>query len=122
MLGRAAAVALVVLQMGIEINQCIARGPEFPKIPGELIHFDVDEAVPPTKNAYFHRTRTSGSIPRQGQRKTVVCAPEIFQREMERILAGTEGVVVYINRIDPRVKLVGTEEKNESGAKKVERK
>jgi hypothetical protein len=60
LLGRTAALTLGVLKLGLEINECELKPQEcddatiFPCIPDELVHFDVDPAVPPTKNAYYN--------------------------------------------------------------------
>lgn len=60
LLGRDTATMLGVLKMGARINSCEVNGNEketvqtFPKVPGELVHFDVDSSVQPTKNAYFN--------------------------------------------------------------------
>ena len=60
LLGRESAIALNVLGLGLEINSCEAKpvksanGSVFPIVPGELVHFDIDNTVTPTKNAYFN--------------------------------------------------------------------
>lgn len=59
LLSRASAISLGILRMGLQISTCelkphkIAAGQEFPYVPDELVHFDVDPSVPPTKNAYY---------------------------------------------------------------------
>lgn len=58
LLGRETAIALKVLRLGLEVNSCevqtkdVASEAIFPKVPGELIHFDIDYSVVPTKNSY----------------------------------------------------------------------
>lgn len=59
LLGRASAVKLGVLKMGLEINECELTLQEteteiFPFVPDELVHFDIDPTVVPTKNAYIN--------------------------------------------------------------------
>jgi hypothetical protein len=56
LLGRDAAMALGVLKIGLNVNVCQSEVIEtelFPKVPNEQVHFDVDESVVPTKNAYY---------------------------------------------------------------------
>lgn len=60
LLGRESAIALEVLSLGLEINSCEAKPVKasrvsvFPIVPNELVHFDIDNTVTPTKNAYFN--------------------------------------------------------------------
>ena len=60
LLGRETASALGVLRLGLELNVCetILHKTDtdeiFPTIPDELVHFDIDHTVQPTKNAYFN--------------------------------------------------------------------
>lgn len=57
LLSRSTSVALKVLRFEIsEIQvkpQDIPAGEIFPTVPGELVHFDIDPSVAPTKNAYY---------------------------------------------------------------------
>jgi hypothetical protein len=62
LLGRSTAVALGVLFLGSEINACegeiepakTSDDPEvFRWVPDELVHFEVDPLVAPTRNAYY---------------------------------------------------------------------
>lgn len=55
LLGREAAIALGVLRLGPEVSVMeVTEQKEFPKVPDEVISFDIDPAVPPTQNAYYH--------------------------------------------------------------------
>jgi RNase H-like domain found in reverse transcriptase/Reverse transcriptase (RNA-dependent DNA polymerase)/Integrase zinc binding domain/Integrase core domain len=60
LLSRTAALTLGVLKLGLELNECelkpqdCGKAEVFPHIPGELVHFDVNPTVPPTKNAYYN--------------------------------------------------------------------
>jgi hypothetical protein len=58
LLGRSTATALGVLKLGLGVNACDARASamdveEFPSVPDEVVHFDVDPAVVPTRNRYY---------------------------------------------------------------------
>lgn len=59
LIGRVTAKAMKILQLGHSVNAIKLEEddemPErFPTIPGEKVAFDVDPAVLPTKNAYYH--------------------------------------------------------------------
>lgn len=56
LLGRSTASDLRLLQVGGTVNVCEAEEEPkaFPKVPGVLIKFSVDESVPPVKNAYYN--------------------------------------------------------------------
>lgn len=59
LLGRATAIALKILKMGVEVNNITAapvgqQVEPFPFIPDEIADFSIDESVPKTKNAYYH--------------------------------------------------------------------
>lgn len=61
LLSRRTAVRMKVLKLGLTIENIIAQAPEtagesipFPSIPNEIADFDIDETIPPTKNAYYH--------------------------------------------------------------------
>jgi hypothetical protein len=57
LLGRTTALRLVVLKLGLEVNQLGQQHePErvpFPSVPGVVIRFQIDPSVTPTRNAYY---------------------------------------------------------------------
>ena len=58
LLGRKSALDMKVLKLGLCINSCELKSlPDFddvfPSVPGELVHFEIDPSVPPTRNAYY---------------------------------------------------------------------
>lgn len=60
-IGRDSATLLKILKVGIEVNNITLSSEredisfsEFPKIPNEVVHFDIDPNVVPKKNAYYH--------------------------------------------------------------------
>jgi hypothetical protein len=58
LLGRNTAIALGVLRLGLGVNACgteetTGKAEPFPSVPDEIVHFDVDPTVVPTKNAYY---------------------------------------------------------------------
>ena len=60
LLGRDAALKLGVLKMGLGIStvnlesQKRESSREFPKVPGELVRFSIDESVPPVRQPYYN--------------------------------------------------------------------
>lgn len=90
LLGRSSAIAMRVLNMGLEVSNCelkpqeVGNDTEFPSVPGELVRFDINPEVVPTKNAYY-------SIPaahRKGARERIV--------EMER-----QGIIEKVFKAPP---------------------
>lgn len=59
LLSRTTAKRMKVLHIGLQLNEVTLErmgeaSKPFPKIPNELVEFDVDETVPFTKNAYYN--------------------------------------------------------------------
>ena len=57
LLGRETATLLGVLRLGLNVFSCeqgLSTSEAFPKVPGVLVHFDIDDTVVPTKNSYYH--------------------------------------------------------------------
>ncbi|XP_062538745.1 uncharacterized protein LOC134207021 [Armigeres subalbatus] len=56
LLGRSTASDLRLLQVGAMVNTCevVDVSEIFPKVPGVLVKFSVDETVPPVRNAYYN--------------------------------------------------------------------
>lgn len=59
--GRQTAKSMKLLALGCEVNSVVAlpdrekdEDAPFPTIPGELVEFDIDQSVTPTKNAYYN--------------------------------------------------------------------
>lgn len=60
-IGCSTAIGMKLLQLGLEVNNVTVSPEEmmledkpFPKMPGEVVEFDIDPDVIPTKNAYYH--------------------------------------------------------------------
>lgn len=56
LLGRSAASDLELLKIGTSVNNCEVTDDEkeFPKMPGVMVKFNVDQTVVPVKNAYYN--------------------------------------------------------------------
>lgn len=56
LLSRTAAIEMKLLRLGLEVNVLTEKKEilEFPCIPGDEVEFDIDESIPPTKNAYYN--------------------------------------------------------------------
>lgn len=55
LLGRSVASDLELLKVGNAINNCeVMNNQEFPRMPGVMVKFNVDQTVVPVKNAYYN--------------------------------------------------------------------